>query len=132
MSLNWKEVDRLAKAHHLESRTHDEETLRRWLEFWWCNKFGKPFKEPLLQEYTTDDLIYEYLRYWYTEHDPKVEMEAAKKKKADDEWIRRQLDRVAKENAEILAKEAAKPEVKKDPEPTPTPELPDLTTSIKF
>lgn len=32
-----------------------------WLERWWCKKFRKPRKDPLLQEYTLEELMIEFL-----------------------------------------------------------------------
>lgn len=119
--MNWLEMERLAKAHHLEPRTHSEDTVRRFLESWWCFKYARPFKDPLLQEYTIDELIYEYMRHYFVENDPRIVIEAAKRKAADDEWIRKQLERVAAENA-IRSKPLSAA-----PEPGP-----DLSTKMVF
>jgi hypothetical protein len=121
--MNWLEMERLAKAHHLEPRTHSEAAVRRYLEAWWCFKYTRPFKDPLLQEYTTDELIYEYMRHYFVDNDPRVAIEAAKRKAADDDWIRKQLEKVAADNAAVKAKPPTPPV----PEPGP-----DLSTTIKF
>jgi len=38
--------------------THDG--LFGYLKIWWCNFFKRPSKDPLLQEYTFEELIIEY------------------------------------------------------------------------
>jgi hypothetical protein len=32
----------------------------RYLTYWWSNKYNRPLKDPLLQEYTIEELYYEY------------------------------------------------------------------------
>lgn len=39
------------------------------LQWWWCKKYGRPIKDPLLQEYTIEELQIEYLMY-VIEEDP--------------------------------------------------------------
>ena len=33
-----------------------------WLERWWCKKYNRPSKDPLLGEYTKEELMIEYLQ----------------------------------------------------------------------
>jgi hypothetical protein len=37
-----------------------EKSQLRFLSYWWSNKYNKPIKDPLLQEYTVEELYYEY------------------------------------------------------------------------
>ncbi len=32
-----------------------------WLQRWWCQKFNRPRKDPLLQQYTLEELFIEYM-----------------------------------------------------------------------
>ena len=40
-----------------------------WLQIWWCKKFNRPRKDPLLLEYTIEELFVEFLEE-LIEHDP--------------------------------------------------------------
>jgi hypothetical protein len=49
--------DDLSKLRSLAAQRLREE----WLQRWWCNKFNRPRKDPLLAEYTYDELLMEWL-----------------------------------------------------------------------
>lgn len=76
---------------HVRARS-GENSIYRQLSFWWCKKYNRPFRDPLLQSYTLEDLIYEY--YMVTEAEEYKreleEQEADKieeaKIKADEDW----------------------------------------------
>lgn len=34
---------------------------KEWLQRWWCKKYNRPRKDPLLAEYTLEELMLEYL-----------------------------------------------------------------------
>jgi hypothetical protein len=117
---NWSVIDRLAKAHHQISEP-TEDTVRMWLRMWWCFTYNRPFKDPLLKEYTDDELAYEYLRHSYAKpgNDPAKKEAAEAKRKADEDWIKEQLNKAAEaRRAKAEAEKAA---------PPPPPE-----TSLKF
>ncbi len=38
-----------------------EQDEKNWLVRWWCDKYRRPRKDPLLLEYTTEELYVEYL-----------------------------------------------------------------------
>lgn len=40
-----------------------------WLQVWWCKKFNRPMKDPLLQSYTLEEIQVEYFMEWI-ESDP--------------------------------------------------------------
>lgn len=37
-----------------------EKSQLRFLSYWWSNKYHKPLKDPLLKDYTIEELYYEY------------------------------------------------------------------------
>lgn len=37
-----------------------EASQLRYLTYWWSNKYNRPFKDPLLNQYTIEELYYEY------------------------------------------------------------------------
>lgn len=43
-----------------------------WLQRWWCKKYNRPRKDPLLDEYTPEELMIEYLED-LIENDPAEE-----------------------------------------------------------
>ena len=59
-SLHWAEIDRLVLAHHREDPTSSLEALERYLRKWWCITYERPFKDPMLEQYTLDELAYEF------------------------------------------------------------------------
>jgi hypothetical protein len=125
--INWKSIERLAKAHHMENRTETEESLGRFLKFWWCTHYNRPFKDPVLKEYTLDDLAYEFLRLLYLqpEHDPEIKATEERLKNEDEEWIKKQLEQT-KKNTEINNKKK-----KRRSKKTSIPNLPDISTKFE-
>jgi hypothetical protein len=117
MAFNWDHIDALAQSHQLERPSTSLESLERFLRWWWCTTYNRPFKDPLLAEYTLYELSYEYLRHFYSkpENDPKKAEEKRKEQEADDAWIKQQLTKPA----------PPKPEPPKEPEGPPD-------TSMKF
>lgn len=129
------EIEKIAKAHHLEDPLSSFEAMTRFLEFWWCQKFNRPFKDPLLKSYTRNELLYEFLRYHFIkpEHDPLMEEERKEKlskekevKDADLDWIKRELNSagVGGAEADALIVESEKPS-----ESIPE-SLPDISTTF--
>lgn len=128
MAFYWDEIQKLAKAHHLQDPLDNMETFRRFLDFWWSQKFNRPLKDPLLASYTTEELAYEWLRniYLIPENDPRKKMEDQLAKNDEEDWIRAQLD---KHIQQVKAAKAAELEPKKDENPIVTPE--DISTKFE-
>ncbi len=55
----FEAIDIIAKKVTRENLNTEKAQLR-YLTYWWSNKYNKPFKDPLLKEYTLEDLYYEY------------------------------------------------------------------------
>lgn len=141
MKLHFDLIQRLARAHHIEDPLLNVDTFTRFLQFWWCQKFNRPLKDPVLQNYTLDELCYEYIRYYYTEpaNDPRKELEAKSVREDEDAWIKEQLARF---KAQADAKNALQVEVKAEPvaedpaksdsqEIQATPVLPEISTKFE-
>ena len=47
------------------------------LKHWWCKKFNRPLKDPLLESYTMEELLYEYYMYYETDvyRDEKIKVD---------------------------------------------------------
>lgn len=114
--MNWEEIDRLVIAHHKEGPTSSIESLERFLKKWFCIKYNKPFKDPILNDYSIDELIYEYLAHYYMnpDNDPIKKEEAARKANSDMDWVRQQIELEAKKN-EIAEKPKKNKNKKKPP-----------------
>lgn len=127
--LNWDLIDRLAKSHRLVDATADLDSFTRELRLWWCLKYNRPFKDPLLQSYTLDELLYEYLTYFYLDpdNDPVVQVDAQRRAQEDADWVKQQLAQI-----QVQAPPVEKPKEVKDSEKTseatPIPELPEIST----
>jgi hypothetical protein len=130
---HWEEIKKLAIAHQLEEVDSSTEALLRFLRFWWCRTYNRPFKDPLLMTYTADELTYEFLRYFYAkpENDPKKKMEEQQATKDDEAWIAKMLSQTKQEAPAKPASPAnqPKPEEKSAKEPE-MPNLPEI--SAKF
>lgn len=55
----FEAIDIITKKVTRENLNTEKAQLR-YLTYWWSNKYNKPFKDPLLKEYTLEDLYYEY------------------------------------------------------------------------
>ena len=127
----WEEVQKLAKAHHIQDPLGSHESFERFLRFWWCQKYNRPMKDPLLDLYTVEELTYEWLRYIYLqpENDPKKQLEKKIDTEDEDEWIKTQMNKL---------KEATNPagtdvKASEPDKPTELPEIPDVPDiSTKF
>lgn len=128
MAINWSHIDRLARAHRIIKPTSSEDALLRQLKRWWCLKYNRPFKDPLLLDYTLDELVYEYLSYFYSEpeNDPNHQEEVKANQDQDDAWVASQL-------AQMRLEEEKRAEAKKAPEtpaPEPIADLPEISTKF--
>jgi len=52
-------IDLITKKAAREELNTSKSQLR-FLTYWWSNKYNKPFKDPLLHQYTIEELYYEY------------------------------------------------------------------------
>lgn len=141
MAVNWGDVDRLVRAYHLTDPTSSEEALRRQLELWWCIRYNRPFKDPLLLNYSLNDLIFEYLTVFYLspENDPSEKKRRKDLEDADRQWALQQLQRHQQKKPTKKEPEAPKvvlPEEKPKnnedsglpSEPIQIPDLPEIST----
>lgn len=121
----WEEIQKLARAHHIEDPLDSTGSFERFLKFWWCQKYNRPLKDPLLDQYTLEELTYEWLRYIYLqpENDPKKQLEKELDTSEEDEWIKA---RMAQLRANVAEAKPPTPEV----EPMDIPEVPDISTKF--
>jgi len=55
-------INKLAE-NHVKETLNTEDSQLRYLKYWWCKKYNRPFKDPLLELYTLEELYYEYRIY---------------------------------------------------------------------
>jgi hypothetical protein len=144
MKVDWDVIDKLAQnIRHAKPVT--VEIMREQLDIWWSVKFNRPLKDPLLQEYSTQELLYEYLIHHYLDpkNDPTKLDEEEARKKDDIEWAQKMMANMNKSKEEKA--EGDQEDTKEEPGPgtdgmfvTPTnvpdvpfPDLPD-TISTHF
>jgi hypothetical protein len=124
--LDVDKISKLARARHLQDPLFNIETFRRYLTVWFCFKFNRPMKDPLLAEYTTEELAYEFFVHYYIDpaNDPAKEAERSKAEQSDMDWAKKMLEKLPK------PPEPPKPP-EKEPETPPVPDLPELSTSFE-
>lgn len=122
--VNWVEIDRLVQAQQQIDATSSEEALTLRLRIWWCLKYNRPFRDPLLDTYTLDQLAYEYLTWFYMspDNDPVEKKRKEAQQKSDEDWAREQLTKASQKKAD--------PPKPPDPPPQPIPDLPEISTSF--
>ena len=74
---------------------NNEEDLARYLKIWWCNYYKRPSKDPLLLEYTFEELLLEFfeqsLKNDRARYNQLKEKSVEKiKAMTDEEWIKLQ------------------------------------------
>jgi len=88
--------DAAVKAIALVNIQTEPKTLSElavWLKRWWCRHYTRPYKDPLLETYTLEELLLEYYETHFLD-DPKAreaaEAEIRNDIYADDdeEWLR--------------------------------------------
>jgi|GEM_PF-3182268 len=134
MALNWTTVDRLAKAHRLIDPSASEKDLFRALKLWFCVKYNRPFKDPLIDSYTLDELVYEYLVHFYLnpDNDPAKKKDEERAAEADDEWIKKMLaGGMEGAKAQPPAPSVDGSQAPKEAPAPLVPDLPDISTSFE-
>lgn len=129
--IHWDAMRKLAIAHQLEEPASSQDALLRFLRFWWCQKYDRPFKDPLLLSYTSDELCYEYLRYYYSlkENDPKKKIEEQKQQESDEAWIKKMLEGSQKNETNPTSKAEPASDLSQQKD-TQIPDLPDISTQF--
>lgn len=127
-SPNVDAMAKLAKAHQIEDQFSTSDALDRFLKWWWCQTYNRPLKDPLLETYTTDELIYEFFRHFYSkpENNPLREIQAQKSHDDDAAWIAAQMAKAKEKAVETVA------QIEKPAEELPPPTQPeDISTKFE-
>ena len=118
MKFYLTEIDRLVLAHRAEDPMGNSESLLRLLKKWWCMKYNRPLKDPLLESYLPEELVYEFLFFYYQdpENDPEIKKEKELLEQNEKDWIKKQLESYAKKNDAACQDSNINKEISKIPE----------------
>lgn len=96
-SLNTIENIKKLVESRVEKRdlTLDEflDTLRRW----WCKYYKRPYKDPLLAEYSIEELAYEYFDVNYDPSEVNKDKKTEENDQADRDWAAEEDAKLAKQ-----------------------------------
>lgn len=118
-SITVVEAVRKLAAHNARADLDTEEQLTLFLQSWWSRTYNRPLKDPLLQSYTLEELLYEFYDRIERQkaEDERLEQDSVKieedKDKEAEDWAER-MEREERE-AEMRAEAA-----KSTPIPDPT------------
>lgn len=114
MPSNNKTFDNI-KRLALENVEREVTTVGEALEFlkkWWCRYYKRPYKDPLLQEYTIEELLLEFYENSFLDNEKmkdkfKTELILAQESEEDhEEWLKSQMGdayQTEEEMAEAMA-----------------------------
>ncbi len=122
--LSTAESIRKIAAKNARADLTNEEQLKLFLQSWWSRLYNRPLKDPLLQDNTIDELLYEFYdrverKTAEDERADQVELDREDaKEKADLDWAEKmEQEELAQMKAKAAAsEEAAKKDPTKDPE----------------
>ena len=85
---------KIARAIRKPVKTPDE--LQRFLAKWWCRYYKKPYKCAELNNYTLEELLYEYFDIYY--HNNPEELDKflhgeSEEGKADEGWLKKMMEK---------------------------------------
>lgn len=122
--LSIAESIRRIAAINARANLEDEVQLKLFLQSWWSRTYNRPLKDPLLEAYTLEELLYEFYdrverRAAEEERIKDVEvMQEDSKNKEDLDWA----DKMEQEELAKIKSKAASEEEKKIEDPTKDPE----------
>ncbi len=96
--------------------------IRSFLTRWWCRHYNKPYKNSEIENYTIEELLYEYFDIYYhtypEEADKFLNNKTADKKvqEEDEKWLKEQLgdNYISPEEQEKMLKNVSKELKEKD------------------
>jgi hypothetical protein len=118
------EAIREIAARNARAELDSEDQLKLFLQSWWSKIYNRPLKDPLLQTYTLEELLYEFYdkierRAAEIERSESAEMQQEENKdKANLDWA----EQMEREELEQLKAKAAAEEAARKQDPTKDPE----------
>lgn len=113
-------IHEIAK-YNARSSLEDEHQLLLWLKSWWSKLYNRPLKDPLLQDYSLEELLYEF----YDRQERQIaqdEITVTDADRIEERKVKENLDWAEEEERKELEALKKKQEEKKT---EPVPESPD-------
>lgn len=137
--INWDLIDRLCRAYAKEDPVSSFAALERYLKKWWCLKYNRPFKDPVLLGYNVDELVFEFLTHYYANPDNDPDKKAQEQQAVQDDvnWASKMVAEELKKMQGSVSKLASsvkskkkKAKKKQSVEPIEKETLPDISTKF--
>ena len=136
--INWDLIDRLCRAYAKEDPVSSFAALERYLKKWWCLKYNRPFKDPVLLGSTVDELAFEFLTHYYAnpDNDPDKKAQEQQTIQDDVDWASKMVaEELKKMNDSVSKLKDLKPKSKKSKKkqkvkPIEQEPLPDISTKF--
>jgi hypothetical protein len=118
------EAIREIAAKNARAELVDEDQLKLFLQSWWSKIYNRPLKDPLLQTYTLEELLYEFYdkierrAAEIEREEANAEKQEESKEKVDLDWA----EQMEREELEQLKVKAAADEAARKQDPTKDPE----------
>jgi len=122
-SISIVEAVKRVAAYNARASLDNEEQLTLFLQSWWSRTYNRPLKDPVLLEYTLEELLYEFYDRIERQkaQDEALEQEGDKIEEAKDKEAEDWAEKMEREEREAeMRREATKSEEK--PDPTKDPE----------
>lgn len=119
------EAIRRLTAYNARAALDSEEQLLLFLKSWWSRTYNRPLKDPLLESYTLEELLYEFYDRIERQKadDERLDQEGDKIEEEKDKEAEDWAERMEREEQEAeLRKEAAKSEATTKSDPTKEPD----------
>ena len=93
---NLININRRMALHNIDDSPRNEESLLSYLKRWWCIHYNRPYKDPLLLEYTFEELLLEYFEVLYFKNDEekrqaRIEEYVENSAEEDEEWLKEEM-----------------------------------------
>ena len=94
----FDQIKHIAKSHAFE-KLNTQDSIMLYIQSWWSKQYSRPLKDPILQSYTYEELLYEYF--------DTIERESAAKKAVEEDVIGEE-DKILDDNLSWAEEEEAK------------------------
>jgi hypothetical protein len=121
--LDLAESIRQIAAHNARANLNDDNQLLLFLRSWWSRTYNKPLKDPLLQSYTLEELLYEF--YDKVERnlaeEERIKNQEVKQEEVQEKDVLDWIDEEERKDADKVTREAAATVPAKPADPTKDP-----------
>lgn len=98
------DIKKLVEIERAKQRLNQDEFFNN-LKRWWCQYYKRPYKDPLLEEYSLEELYYEYCDVNYVSEQDEEDNVATELPQEEWDWAAEEEAREAREAAEQIGAE---------------------------